>query len=48
MPTIVLGVDFELSEELRALQDVVRQLAKDKVRPRARDIDESGDCPQAR
>lgn len=45
MPTIVLGVDFELSEELRALQDVVRRLAKDKVRPRARDIDESGEYP---
>jgi alkylation response protein AidB-like acyl-CoA dehydrogenase len=36
---------FELSEELRALQDSVRRLAQDKVQPRARDIDETGEYP---
>jgi hypothetical protein len=39
-------VDFELSEELRALQESVRRLAKDKVRPRAREIDETGEYPE--
>jgi alkylation response protein AidB-like acyl-CoA dehydrogenase len=38
-------VNFELSEELRALQDMVRRLAKDKVQPRAREIDETGEYP---
>jgi hypothetical protein len=39
-------MDFELSEELRALQETCRRIAQDKVRPRARDIDESGEYPQ--
>src|SRR2546430_1690867 len=39
-------MDFELSEELAELQATVRRLAQDKVRPRARDIDESGEYPQ--
>ena len=38
-------MDFELSEELSALQESVRRLAKDKVRPRAREIDETGEYP---
>jgi alkylation response protein AidB-like acyl-CoA dehydrogenase len=38
-------VDFALSDELRALQDTVRKLAQDKVRPRAREIDLSGEYP---
>ncbi|MGD0082004.1 MAG: acyl-CoA dehydrogenase family protein [Acidimicrobiales bacterium] len=38
-------MNFELSEELRALQDMVRRLAKDKVQPRAREIDETGEYP---
>ena len=37
---------FELSEELLALQQSVRRLAQDKVKPRAREIDESGEYPQ--
>jgi alkylation response protein AidB-like acyl-CoA dehydrogenase len=37
---------FELSEELAALQESVRRLAQDKVRPRAREIDETGEYPQ--
>jgi alkylation response protein AidB-like acyl-CoA dehydrogenase len=39
-------MDFELSEELRALQETCRRIAQDKVKPRARDIDESGEYPQ--
>jgi alkylation response protein AidB-like acyl-CoA dehydrogenase len=38
-------MDFELSEELGALQATVRRLAQDKVRPRAREIDETGEYP---
>jgi hypothetical protein len=38
-------VNFELSEELLALQQMVRRLAKDKVQHRAREIDETGEYP---
>jgi len=38
-------VDFELSPELTELRDVVRRLARDKVQPRARQIDRSGEYP---
>src|SRR5580704_17535251 len=38
-------MDFELSEELAALQKMVRRLAHDKVEPRAREIDRSGEYP---
>jgi alkylation response protein AidB-like acyl-CoA dehydrogenase len=41
----LLAVNFELSEELVALQEMVRRLAKDKVQPRAREIDETGEYP---
>lgn len=39
-------MDFDLPEELAELQASVRRLAQDKVRPRAREIDESGEYPQ--
>jgi hypothetical protein len=39
-------VDFDLSEELEALQTSVRRLAQDKVKPRARAIDKDGTYPQ--
>ncbi len=39
------AVDFELSQELSALQQSVRRLAQDKVKPRAREIDKSGEYP---
>jgi alkylation response protein AidB-like acyl-CoA dehydrogenase len=39
-------VDFQLSEELEALRDSVRRLATDKVKPRAREIDRTGEYPQ--
>jgi alkylation response protein AidB-like acyl-CoA dehydrogenase len=39
-------VDFELPEEIEALRKAVRRLAEDKVRPRARQIDTSGEYPQ--
>src|ERR1035441_5763749 len=39
-------MDFELSDELRGLQEMVRRLAQDKVKPRAREIDTSGLYPQ--
>ena len=39
-------MDFDLPEELAALQASVRRLAQDKVKPRAREIDKSGEYPQ--
>ncbi len=38
-------MDFDLPDELISLRDVVRKLAKDKVQPRAREIDETGSYP---
>lgn len=38
-------MDFDLPEELAALREVVRRLARDKVQPRAREIDETGEYP---
>src|SRR5438477_8289811 len=39
-------MDFALSDELAALQDSVRRLAQDKVKPRAREIDETNEYPE--
>ena len=39
-------MNFELPSPMLELQQVVRRLAQDKVRPRAREIDESGEYPQ--
>jgi len=39
-------VDFELSEELSTLQKTVRRLVADKIAPRAREVDRSGEYPQ--
>jgi alkylation response protein AidB-like acyl-CoA dehydrogenase len=39
-------MQFTLSEELADLQQSVRRLAQDKVKPRAREIDETGEYPQ--
>ncbi len=38
-------MDFDLSPELAALQESVRRLARDKVKPRAREIDTTGEYP---
>jgi hypothetical protein len=38
-------VEWDLPEELQQLQASVRRLAQDKVKPRAREIDETGDYP---
>jgi alkylation response protein AidB-like acyl-CoA dehydrogenase len=38
-------VDFDLSPELAELQSSVRRLARDKVKPRAREIDTTGEYP---
>jgi alkylation response protein AidB-like acyl-CoA dehydrogenase len=38
-------VDFQLSPELEELRDTVRRLAQDKVKPRAREVDKSGEYP---
>src|SRR3989440_9904652 len=39
-------MEFELPPELAELQATVRRLAQDKVKPRAREIDDSGEYPQ--
>ncbi len=39
-------MDFELPEELRALQETTRRLARERVQPRAAEIDETGEYPQ--
>jgi alkylation response protein AidB-like acyl-CoA dehydrogenase len=39
-------MDFELSDELAALQSTVRRLAQDKIKPRAREIDSTSAYPQ--
>ena len=39
-------MDFNLSPEMAALQASVRKLAQDKVKPRAREIDETQQYPQ--
>ena len=39
-------MDFALTDELLGLQETVRRLAQDKIKPRAREIDESGEYPQ--
>ncbi|HVT76381.1 MAG TPA: acyl-CoA dehydrogenase family protein [Acidimicrobiales bacterium] len=39
-------MDFALSEEMQELQQTVRRLAQDKVKPRAREIDDTGEYPQ--
>jgi alkylation response protein AidB-like acyl-CoA dehydrogenase len=38
-------VDFELSDELAELQATVRKLAQERVAPRAREIDRTGEYP---
>ncbi len=39
-------MDFELSEELSTLQKTVRRLVADKIAPRAREVDRTGEYPQ--
>ncbi len=39
-------MDFELPDELAELQATVRRVAQDKVKPRAREIDDTGEYPQ--
>ena len=39
-------MDFDLSDELAELQATCRRIAQDKVKPRAREIDETGEYPQ--
>ena len=39
-------MDFDLPDELLELQSSVRRLAQDKIKPRAREIDETGAYPQ--
>jgi alkylation response protein AidB-like acyl-CoA dehydrogenase len=39
-------VDFDLSPELAELQTTVRRLARDKVAPRAREIDDADEYPE--
>ncbi len=40
------GMKFEFSDELRQLQAQVRRLSREKILPRAREIDRSGEYPQ--
>ncbi|HLY84473.1 MAG TPA: acyl-CoA dehydrogenase family protein [Acidimicrobiales bacterium] len=39
-------MEFDFSEEIAELQTTVRRIAQDKVKPRAREIDETGEYPQ--
>lgn len=39
-------MDFQLSDELIQLQQSVRKLAQEKIQPRAREIDRTGEYPQ--
>ena len=39
-------MDFDFADEFIALRDTVRKIANEKVRPRAREIDEQGVYPQ--
>ena len=39
-------MDFQLSDEMLGLQQSVRRLAQDKIKPRAREIDTTGEYPQ--
>ena len=39
-------MEFALSDELLELQHSVRRLAQEKIKPRARDIDTTGEYPQ--
>src|SRR5919206_4295552 len=39
-------MDFSLPDELAELQQTVRRLAQDKIKPRAREIDETGEYPE--
>ncbi|HUV58151.1 MAG TPA: acyl-CoA dehydrogenase family protein [Acidimicrobiales bacterium] len=39
-------MDFQLNEELLGLQQTVRRLAQEKIKPRAREIDTTGEYPQ--
>src|SRR5438067_6638756 len=39
-------MDFERPDELAELQSTVRRLSQDKVKPRAREIDDTGEYPQ--
>ncbi len=39
-------MDFQLSPELADLQQSVRRLAQDRIKPRAREIDQSGEYPE--
>lgn len=39
-------MNFELPEEMQALRASVRRIAREKIRPRAREIDLSGEYPQ--
>src|SRR5689334_23495684 len=39
-------MDLDLPDDLAELQATVRRIAQDKVKPRAREIDETGEYPQ--
>ena len=39
-------MDFQLSPEMHELQQSVRRLAQEKIKPRARAIDLTGDYPE--
>jgi alkylation response protein AidB-like acyl-CoA dehydrogenase len=39
-------MDFELPDELQSLQETCRKIAQEKIKPRAREIDETEEYPQ--
>ena len=38
-------MDFQLSEEHRLIQETARRIAKEKIAPRAAEMDETGEYP---
>jgi alkylation response protein AidB-like acyl-CoA dehydrogenase len=46
VPATFRAMDFDLPDELVELQETCRRIAQDKVLPRAREIDETGEYPQ--
>ena len=45
-PNPIFPMNFEFNDEQKALQQLARRVAKDKVAPRAAELDETGEYPE--